>query len=141
MKRTIGAALLSVALFGVGGCGQNLGSTPQETWKLSVANLKEMSTILGTVKDEATADAALPKLEAAVERNNALKKKIESYNMSSDDAMKLAAENMTEGFKAAGEVMGASLKAAMAVPSRAEKLQGVINKMDQGTTTLGGKRK
>src|SRR5262249_55396736 len=125
------ARLLPVALFAIAGCGQNVGSTPEETWKLSTQNTQEIAKILQSVKDDATADAALPKLESAVERHNPLAKKMHSYTLPMDEWGKVVKDNVGETIKGSFELGGAAIKAGINAPSRAEKIQTVLKKMEK----------
>ncbi len=131
MSRLLALSLL-FALLAVAGCGQNLGSTPDETWKLSLKSNEEIIKTLNTIKDDATADAALPKLEAEVERHNALNKKLESYSMTMDDWGKLWKDNGGDALKSGLELLGAAVKAGVNAPKRSDKIQAVLKKLEKG---------
>jgi hypothetical protein len=130
MNRAL-ALSLPFALLVVAGCGQNLGSTPDETWKLSLKSNEEIIKTLNTIKDDATADAALPKLEAEVERHNALTKKLDSYSMTMDEWGKLWKENGGDALKGGLERLGAAVKASLNAPKRADKIQAVLKKLEK----------
>jgi len=132
MKKSC-SCVLALALLAAAGCGSgNLGSTPQETSKFQVDNLKDMKTTLETIKDDATASAALPKLEQAVARQNALKKKMESYNLSMEDAFKVMQNTAGEMANTGMAVAVAELNAVQKAPGKAGEIAAVFQKMSGG---------
>lgn len=136
MKRSYGWAL-TVALVAAGGCGSgNLGSTPQETSKLQLDNLKEMKATLETIKDDSTASAALSKIEQQVARQNALKKKMESYNLSFNDAMAVMKDTASEMMGIGMGLATAQLNAVQKAPGKAGEIQAVMQKMNDGKTAI-----
>jgi hypothetical protein len=68
----------------------NMGSDYLETAGLYVANMTEIGALLATITDDASCDVALPKLDQATSRHDALRKKMESYSLSLEGQMKLA---------------------------------------------------
>jgi hypothetical protein len=143
MKKSCIVALTLALLMAVGGCGGgvgNLGSTPQETSKLQMDNLKEIKTTLETIQDDATASAALPKLEKSVARQNALKKKMDSYSLSIDDGLKLMKENASEMMSTGMALALVQLQAVQKAPGKAADIQAVMQKMSdgQGNMSFGG---
>jgi len=56
--------MLALAFSFVSGCGGGNGDTAQRVFADMAANMREMSAILTSVTDEASARAALPKIDA-----------------------------------------------------------------------------
>jgi hypothetical protein len=131
------ALALPFALLAVAGCGQNLGSTPAETMKMQTDNLKEIATILNSITDAASADAALPKLESKVALQNELKKKFDGYKMSLDEAGKTIKEGGGDYMKAGLDVGLASMSASLKAGNKAEAVGKVMAKMDTGSNKPG----
>lgn len=87
--------------------------------------------MLDTIKDDATADAALPKLEAEVERHNALSKKLDSYKVSMDEWGKLMKDNGGESLNSVVALMGKAIGVSIRVPNRGTKITAVLGKLDK----------
>ena len=64
MKRVSMMLMLVLALFLVGGCNGGGGDTAERVFADMTANMKEMSAILTSITDEASARAAVPNNEA-----------------------------------------------------------------------------
>jgi hypothetical protein len=75
-----------------GTAGTNLGGTYLETARLWVENMTAIARLLGTIEDDAAADVVLPRLDRAIARHHDLSNKLESYQLSTEDHMKLARE-------------------------------------------------
>lgn len=107
-KLTIAALMLS--LMPLSGCGS---SDPHEQAIVEMIDtMEEMSGILATVTDEASAEAAKPKLEAVSKRMQASKdnmEKIGKPDKAKEEALK---EKYEERMK---EVMGKMMKESMRV--------------------------
>jgi hypothetical protein len=105
------------------------------TVELLVENMTKLGALLATIKDDASADLALPGLERAVAYHNDLSKKLESYQMSTDDHMRLAREDGR--YLAAHSDMTVSTFAARAnamdvqskAPGRAKDIEGAMRKI------------
>ncbi len=81
---TIGVAVL--LLCGVTGCGsanpKNSGSAgPEGTYQDIIAVKKEATATLMEIKDEASAESALPKLERIADRYAALNGQMRAFNL------------------------------------------------------------
>lgn len=66
--RTMKLFVLVLALFLVGGCADNGSDAGDRLFADMSANLREMSAILTSVTDEASAKAAVPRIEAVREK-------------------------------------------------------------------------
>jgi len=76
--------------------GNNLGSTYLETAKLWAESMTAIGTLLASITDHASTDAALRELDTAIVRHNDLSAKLESYKMSEEAHMRLYQEQNAE---------------------------------------------
>jgi hypothetical protein len=114
----------------------SMGSDYLETARLYVANMTEIGALLATITDDASFDVALPKLDQAIARHDALRKKMESYNLSREDHVKLAKDQYQE-YLAANSDMTVSTAAAQAnaalaqskAPGRKAEIEAAIKKL------------
>jgi hypothetical protein len=120
------------------GCGGgDLGGTYLETAKLRVENMTGIGTLLATIKDDASAEVALPKLEKAIARHKDLSKKLESYKLSVVDHLELAQEQRLE-YLATSSDLTVSKAAAQAnanfaqslAQGKAEDIEAAMNKIE-----------
>jgi hypothetical protein len=132
------AISLSLALLNVAGCGQDVGSTPGETMKLRTANFKEMAAILNGIADPTSTDAALPKLESMVARQNELKTKMDAYKMSLDEIGKVIREDGRE-FENAAKELSSAITSARLKSGKPAELNKVLAKMDTGQMKVRSK--
>jgi hypothetical protein len=79
-----------------GAAGSNLGRTYLETARLWAENMTAIGRLLGSIEDDASADVALPMLHRAIARHHDLNRKLESYQLSMEDHLKLARKQDNE---------------------------------------------
>jgi hypothetical protein len=79
-----------------GTAGSNVDGTYLETARLWAENMTAIGRLLGTIEDDASADMALPKLDRAIAQHYDLSRKLESYQLSMEDHVKLAREQGNE---------------------------------------------
>jgi hypothetical protein len=106
-------------LAGVVGCG---GAS--SAGKDQIAAVNEMASILDGIKDDKSADEALPKLEKAADKARAAGEKVASGKMSSDEATKYGKELGD----AQAKMQAAAVKAAMAAPGKGKQITAALGK-------------
>ena len=126
MKRTL--AFVSVLMLLVcSGCG---GDTPQKVADDSIDVMKEMTSILEGVKDEASAAKAHDKLQALGGKFKALKARQDKLQMSADDRKKLEIEYRPKMEPVMQKLMSESMRIAMD-PKLAPAIKGLNDVMKQ----------
>lgn len=116
MKKTAGLMLALVLLSGVVGCGSAA--------KDQLAALQEMTSILDGIKDDRSADEALPKLEKAADRARQAGEKVVGSKMSEGDATKY----MKEMMEAQAKMQAAAVKAGSAAKSKGQQILAALAK-------------
>ena len=112
--------MFSVMLsFAVSGCGGAASAGKDQ-----VAAVNEMATILDGVKDDKSADEALPKLDKAAAKAREAGEKVAANKMSTDEATKYA-KDISE---ARSKMQASAMKAALAVPGKGKQLTEAIGK-------------
>jgi hypothetical protein len=89
-----------------------------------------IGTLLAAIEDDASADAALPKLEKAIARHNDLSKKIESYKMSVEDHLKLAQEQRQQYLATTSEMTLRTVVAQNNAPVARSKARGKAKEIE-----------
>jgi hypothetical protein len=122
MKRLL--AMTSVLmLLVVSGCG---GDTPQRVADDTIDVMKEATSILEGVKDEASASKAQDKLQALGDKFKALKTRQDNLKLSTEEKVKLEAEYRTKMEPVMQKLMAESMRIAMD-----PKLSPALKGMDQ----------
>ena len=116
MKKTALLVLALASLGGVPGCGS--------ASKDQLAALAEMTTILEGIKDDKSADEALPKLEKAADKARAAGEKLSGSKMSEGDATKYL-KDITE---AQLKMQAAATKAAASAKGKSKQILAAIAK-------------
>jgi TolA-binding protein len=126
---------ISAAFYGVAltfaclasGCG---GSANAEgMMKDTIATMNEMAATLETVKDDKTADEAIPKLEKEVAKLKELKKKAEELKLPKDEDKKLEEKYKPELEKATKRFQEAAMKAVLAAPAKGKLIGETLSKV------------
>jgi hypothetical protein len=122
MKKGVILGVFAAVLCGVSGCG----SSPDGIVKDNIAAMNEVSTALDSIKDDASADAAIPKIQKGMQRLKDNTKKLEEMKMSEEDKKKL----MEANDKPMKEAMEKMLKAGFSGPAKApNKAKEIMNAM------------
>lgn len=127
MRPTMVLGIGAVLLASVSGCG---GSAPDALMKEQLAGMQEAAAILETIKDESSAEAALPKLEKVAARVEATNKKgKEELKMSDDDKKKFLAKYQTQAQEVSHKVALLLQDAQAAAPQKAKRFEEIKTKL------------
>jgi hypothetical protein len=111
---TVSLALVLAA--GLSGCGD---SSAESAMKDMIAALNGLAESLESVKDDASADAALPQIRKAAQRVAAAAEKLQNQKVTQDEEKRLGEKYKKELAKAQERLMRASMSAGMKAPKRA----------------------
>ena len=117
---------LSLMLVGAGRAAD--ADKAESTLKDMLKVVKEITTILQTIKDDKTADAALPKLEKATGEMKAINAKMKNYKLSKDEEKQLQEKYMKEIQDAVTKLFRASTEAGKNAPNKAQKIKEALSK-------------
>jgi hypothetical protein len=118
MKKMFVLLFAFVLLGSLSGCGSSAG-------KDQLAAVNEMASILEGIKDDKSAEEALPKLEKAADKARAAGEKVTAGGaMSESEATKYAKEMADAQTK----LMAASMKAAMAAKGKSKEISAALAK-------------
>ncbi|HEY7307740.1 MAG TPA: hypothetical protein VH643_00105 [Gemmataceae bacterium] len=104
-------------LGGLTGCGSS-------ATKDQITAVNEMATLLEGIKDDKSAEEALPKLEKAADKARAAGEKVASSKLSEGDATKYAKELG----EAQTKMSAAAMKAALAAPGKGKEITAALAK-------------
>ena len=116
MKKTTVLVLALVLLGGVAGCGS--------ASKDQLTAIDEMTSILEGIKDDKSADEALPKLEKAADKARAAGEKLSGSKMSEAEATKY----LKEISEAQSKMQTAAIKAASSAKGKSKQILAAIAK-------------
>ena len=136
---TLGVVVL--LLGGVTGCGssgsKNGGAAgPEGTYQELIAVKKEAAAALTEIKDEASAESALPKLEKTADRYAALSRQMRALNLSADEREKLIDRYWRQEGEAGDKLARAATAAQKRAPRHAERIGGFLGKFGIAQTTI-----
>jgi hypothetical protein len=117
MKKTFVLMLAIVLLGGLTGCGSS-------ATKDQVTAVNEMAVILEGIKDDKSAEEALPKLEKAADKARVAGEKVASSKLSEGEATKYGKELG----EAQSKMSAAAMKAALAAPSKGKDITAALSK-------------
>src|SRR5690348_1314549 len=117
MKKMFVLLCACLLLGGLMGCGSS-GTTDQ------IAAVNEMATILDGVKDDKSAEEALPKLEKAADKARVAGEKVASSKLSESEATKYAKE-LSE---AQSKMSASAMKATLAAPKKSKDISAALAK-------------
>jgi hypothetical protein len=118
MKKVLGLMFALLLSSGLTGCGSS-------ATKNQLAAVNEMTSILEGIKDDKSAEEALPKLEKAADNARTAGEKIVSGGaMSESEAAKYAKEIMEAQVK----MQAAAMKAAMAAKGKSKQITEALAK-------------
>lgn len=106
MKRLM-TSVVSVALFMLAGCG---GDTPATITNDIVANFKSMTDVFNSITDEASAKAAVPKIETIRASMRAVNARAKAVKVSESEMAKFEAEGQKAMATAMPGLMAARMK-------------------------------
>jgi hypothetical protein len=115
------------------GCG---GSSADSLMKDELANMKDVASILEGIKDDSSAEAALPKLEKAADRAAELSKKAEALKLSDEQKKQLEARYKTEAQGLSHKVFTLMTEAQGKAPQKAKQLQALMPRLGYAQTTF-----
>jgi hypothetical protein len=121
---TLGVVL--VAACGLGGCG---GSKAENAIKESIATVNEMAQALESVKDDASADAAIPRLQKAAQRFQEIAKQRAAFKLDPTEEKRLQEQYMPEMSKAMQKLIVAATSAAFKAPKKARDMTAALAKV------------
>jgi hypothetical protein len=138
---TLGVAVLLLGV--VTGCGSGSPTDsgpagPEGTYQALIAVKKEATAACAEIKDEASAESALPKLEKIADRYAALKGQMRAFNLSPDESEKLIDRYWRQEGQAGDELARAVTAAQKRAPQHAERIAGILGKFGIAQTTIQG---
>jgi hypothetical protein len=117
MKKLVVLLFAFLLLGGLTGCGSSATND-------QVAAVNEMATILEGIKDDKSAEEALPKLEKAADKARAAGEKVASGKLSEAEATKYAKELG----EAQSKMQSAAMKAASAAKGKSQQITAALAK-------------
>ena len=123
--KTIITACFAAFLFA--SCGAD---TKEKIAQDSFSAMEEMVSILETISDKASAEAAKPKLEALVSKVDGLKARAKALNISDDEMKKEMEKNKEKMGELMGKMMGTMMKIGMNKEVQ-EVLGDTMNKLNK----------
>jgi hypothetical protein len=98
------------------------------TLKELLKEVKNMTAILESIKDNKTADDALPKLEKSADSVKKLGETMKGYKLSPDEQKQLMGKFQKEMQAVFPKLLAASVQAGKNAPDRAKKIQEAMQK-------------
>jgi hypothetical protein len=114
-----------------------LGDSFLETGKLCVENMRAIGRLLGAIRDDATADLILRRLEQAIARHKDLSEKLDSYEMSMEDHRNLAQEHYQEYLATTSDISVSSAAAQWNAASAQSRVPGKAKEIEAAMKKLG----
>jgi hypothetical protein len=125
MRRLFGLGLTLVVVCGFSGCG---GGGPEGQLKEMISTMNQLADSLESIKDDASADAAIPKIESAAEKMGDLAKKMKDQKLSKEEDKRLQDKYEKELQAATKRMQAAALKAIQKAPGKAQKIGAAMQK-------------
>ena len=126
MKKCIGLGLALVLLCGVSGCGS---SEAEEAAKDLIATMNELTAILNGIKDDASADAAIPKIEKQAEKMSVLNRKMKLNKLTAEEDKKLEEKYRAQVAEAGKKLAGAMASAIQKAPRKAQQILAAVSRV------------
>jgi len=145
---TLGVAVL--LLGGVTGCGsadpkggseepKSGGSAgPEGTYQELIAVKKEATAAFAEIKDPASAESTLPKLEKIADHYAALIGRMKAFNLSPEESEKLIDRNWKQEGEAGTDLTRAANAAQKRAPGYAGRIEAILGRFGIAQTTIGG---
>jgi hypothetical protein len=125
MRKLLGIGLALFIVCGFSGCGSG---GPEAQVKEMISLLNQLSDALESIKDDASADAAIPKIESIAEKLSALGKRMKEEKPSKEEDKRLQEKYQKEVMDAQQRMQKAIVSAALKAPGKAMKLQEAFKK-------------
>jgi hypothetical protein len=125
MRKVLLVGFVLVASFGLGGCG----SKAENAFKESIAAVNEMAQAFESVKDDASADAAIPRLQKAAQRFQDIAKQRAALKLDPSEEKRLQEQYMPEMSKAMQKLIVAATSAAFKAPKKARDMTAALAKV------------
>ena len=123
MRTHLWYGLLLVLLVGASGCGGG----PEAIKKDQIWVTREITVILEGIKDDASADAAIAKLDKAADRLAELNKRFSEQSLSKEEGLKLM-EYAQETADTQKKMDAAQTKALAAAPGKSKQIAAAMAK-------------
>jgi hypothetical protein len=146
---TLGTAVL--VLGGVTGCGSSdpkngvpaeprnsRAASPENTYQEIISVKKEATTILTEIKDQASAESTLPKMEKIADRYAALTGQMKAFNLSPDESEKLIDKYWKQEGAAGDDLVRAATAAQKRAPGYASRIEAILGRFGIARTTIEG---
>ena len=111
MKSIWVGGMFGVMALGLAGCGG--GNSPDALNKEAISMMNEVAGVLESVKDKASGEAAIPKLQGLAKRGEDLKKRMDGLKLSKEDEKKIEEKYKKEGMEAGMRMFKAMGEASM----------------------------
>jgi hypothetical protein len=122
---TFGFGLVLVG--GLSGCGGSGGA--ESTFKEMISAINEMAQVYESIKDEASADAALPRLQKAAARYRESANKMKAIKVTKSEDDRLEKQFKPELDKARTKLQQAIMNAALKAPKKAQEIIAALAKV------------
>jgi hypothetical protein len=126
MRKVLGCGLALVLVCGVSGCGS---SAAEQTMKDTIAAENELADIMEGIKDDASAEAAIPKMEKVGERMKEIVRKVKSLKMTKDEEKKLQEKYKPEMEKMQERLKNATMNLVKKAPGKSQKVMQAFMKV------------
>lgn len=117
------------------GCGGANGTNADSLYKEQMAAMNDCAIILESVKDDASADEAIPKLEKAHGRMREARDKLHALNLPEEHQKKLLEANKKETDEAAMRMTNGWRQVRERSPASFAKIWGTFKKMEDTKKT------
>jgi hypothetical protein len=126
MKKVLTLGFSLVLLCGLSGCG---GSAAESILKEQLGLMNDITGYMETIKDDASADAAMPKIEKAIQRMKELEDKLKTIKMPSGEKKRLEDQYIGKELPAAAAKMKTALEGVMKkVPNKGLQIAMILQK-------------
>ena len=119
--------VLGLAVVMVTGCG----SKQDNLTKKAISSMDKLAGILAGVKDKASAEKAVPKLEKLGEQLKSLKKEMDALELSDDDEQAMQ-DKYEDKLKKVGEKIDAEMERIVGIPDAVAVIMPAMMKMGKG---------
>jgi hypothetical protein len=145
-----GGGLLLWLLSGVAGCGSagpktdgaagpktnGAATTPDEAYKGVISVQKQAASALAEIKDEASAESTLPKLEKLAALYAELDQQLKGFKLTPDEHGKLIDRHESQAGPASQELSRAARAAKKRAPEHAQRITKLLGKFGMYQTTI-----